>query len=100
MFGEEQEKDSIVMDRKAVKRCQVMEDERPLLTSMMGFSSCLVLCTGSIGTARDINLRDNMARSMEMVDIVNEQGNNPAHTSSTREKEGRVYEAVPEGDLA
>ena len=71
--------------------------------------------TGSIVTARDINLRDNMARSMEMVDIVNEQGNNPAHTSpgtvtfslppepsarTTRDREGKVYEAVHAGDVA
>ncbi len=31
--------------------------------------------TGSIVTARDVNLRDDMMRSMELVDIVNEQGN-------------------------
>ena len=31
--------------------------------------------TGNIVTARDINLRDNMLKSMEMVDVVNEQGN-------------------------
>ncbi len=31
--------------------------------------------TGSIVAARDINLRDDMVRSMELVDIVSEQGN-------------------------
>ena len=31
--------------------------------------------TGSILTSRDINLRDNLLRSMELVDVVNEQGN-------------------------
>ncbi len=31
--------------------------------------------TGSIVTARDVNLRDDMVRSMELVDIVSEQGN-------------------------
>ncbi len=55
--------------------------------------------TGSIVTARDINLRDNMVKSMELVDIVNEQGNKEVSFSSlnptlTTTRQGTVYRAV------
>ena len=57
--------------------------------------------TGSIVTSRDINLRDNMVKSLELVDVVNEQGmgaefKDGEQLNRTTDIEGKVYTALPE----
>lgn len=53
--------------------------------------------TGSLVTAKDINLRDNMVKSMELVDVVYEQGNGKQTKNKTQREivvRGQTYTHV------